>query len=182
MSQKRMSKNGWNTFFNVILTILIVLVLLYIAIAIYLAVKYNQATKSVEEFNLRSLKVLANDLNITYDFQNDPHDINDINAKMSRDLVDSLLSFYDGNLHTVSNTIKNLAGCSGMSQSGEFQTDAESFVAVVLQNIPFRVLFKSAYFSRFFETLYLTVDNDVRASIIKTIRRKIDEILHPTKM
>lgn len=181
MSQKRMSKNnGWNTFFNVILTILLILFILYIAIAIYLAVKYNQATKSVEEFNLRTLKVLLADLNLPYDFKSDPHDVNDVNNKISRDLVDSLLSFYDGNMTTVTNTIKNLTlGCSSMSNTGDFKADAESFVGIVLQNISFRVLFKSAYFSRYFEMLYLTLDIEHREIVIQTIKDKIEHILNP---
>jgi hypothetical protein len=83
-------------------------------------------------------------------------------------------------MNTVTNTIKNLTSdCSKMTNTGDFQADVESFVGIVLLHISFRVLFNSAYFSRYFEIIYLTLDDDHRTAVIKVIKEKIAGILHP---
>jgi hypothetical protein len=200
MSQKRMKNNGWNIFFNILWITLLIIVCIYIIIAITISIKYHGAKKVVEKFTLNSLQTFFDDLNITYDLTKDPLDFKYVVSNMSRDLVDNLISYYDGNLNTVINSLQNVkippptGGTYGTYGDfpnlpdipgvlpKHFTDKLRIFLTILISNIPLIVIHKSAYLIRFFEILYLSTNTEQKQQLGELIARiiaNIDNIINP---
>jgi hypothetical protein len=179
-SKRNTKNNGWNLFLSIILSILLILILLYVIMAIYLGVKYNNTKKTLEHFTRSNMEILIKDIGSTYDFTQDPGDFKDTISKMSKDMMDSLLSYYDGNLNTVVLTVRNLTS-SAQSDDGDFSKDARYFASRMIQNIPLYVLYRSVYLPRFFGLIYLTLEDDKKKLLIEQIVKEIKDILDKFK-
>ena len=183
-SSQRIKKSQLNTLFSIILIILLILFLIYVSIAIYFAIKYNNTKKSLENFTQSHLQTLVGDLGdgASYDFKTDPLNFKDNISLISKDLIDNLLTYYDGNLNTVALTIRNLTTSTPPFRddppifSDKFKEDVKTFSALLLTNIPVNVLYTSAYFTRFFAMILFTLTDQTKDEIKTRIRSIVKEI------
>ncbi len=189
-SQKRIKdKNGWNTFLSILLFILLILILIYIIMAIIFSVKYNKTRKQLESFTSSHLSNLLDELQLKtpYDFSKDPLSFKTTVKQISTDLVDSLLNYYDGNLHTVVITINNLTAVMPANLEDNpdniknFNAEAIAFSALVVKHVPLQALYRSAYMSRFFEMIFLASDSETQKDLIADIYNAIKTLFDKLK-
>ena len=174
MSSKQ--NNGLNLFFIISLTILLVIIVSIVIISSYFAFRYNSTKKTFDKFTMMNLEHLMIDIGSSYNLNEDPGDFKNTVSKMSKDMIDSLLSYYDGNMNTVIITLRNLT-TSKLKYEGDFSKDALTFVLRVVENIPTAALKRSVYLERFFGLIYLTLKDETQKSLIEQIIKEIKDIL-----
>jgi hypothetical protein len=143
----------------------------------------------VESFTLSHLTNLLDELNLKqpYDFSTDPLNFKSTVSDISKDLIDSLLNYYDGNLNTVVITVNNLTATmpANLGDTGgipdKFNADAIAFSVLVIKYIPLQVIYRSAYLSRFFEMIFMASDSETQKNLITEIYNAIQNLFKPPK-
>lgn len=131
--------------------------------------------------------MMSMDVGSGYDFKVDAKGVVSGNMRLSRDLVDSLLEYYDDNVQTVKVVIQQIVTDKMNEQGGvappylqgggyaPLVEDAGLFIARVSQHVKPSVLQRVRYFERFFGLVVDTLD--MSSPSYDDIVRAIEEIL-----
>jgi hypothetical protein len=179
MSKKSdVSKN----FIKTILYFCFVFIIIIIGFTIYRSVKYSIITDNINTFTMINLQKFLKDLKIQYELGKDPNHYYDISSKMSKDLENSLLYFYNDNINITQDIIRNLTSSHyGETGDNSFKTDVEQFISVLVHHIPLHVLYKSTYLSRFFEMILMALPSPIQDTVYSSIRAEIVKIINKFK-
>lgn len=176
--KKRGGKSSLSTVGRTVLWMCVVLVVMFGVLA-FVAWTYDWNSKrKLGNYSMDALVRLSNDLGSTYDLQVDTKGIRSANARLSKDVVDALMRFYDDNVQTVRVIIDNLVATTSSSSMmptkdvdvRQFEMDVQSFVVMTMQQIKSPILKETHFFDRFFSMLLDMVDPSFKDTVIRVIR------------
>lgn len=196
VSNNTSNQSLWRGFWNVVLWIVVLMVVLYVVLGIVFAVYFLQTRRSLEKYIMENLKRLSQDAGETYDFTVDPRGVVPMNTQLSRDVMTSLMQYYQNNFNTVRTVVKNYVSTEDdhvalfgstlftnrLRQGNEsrtmvtqdvpdvfspaFQEDATKFVTHASSSLPPDVLTKTEFYSRFFSMVIATITDPAKADAI----------------